>query len=124
MITNLRLNCYKLFRLNSRYKLIELDINKLGEYVERFFRCLGPSGIIHFTIHFLNASVFHQHCLFQGTIFLFIYWPSFNSYGADEVTQRRAVVNTVYALAASCVATFAFSVLSSTDSKLNMVSFG
>ena len=57
----------------------------------------------------------------QGTIFLWVYWPSFNSYGADEITQRRAMVNTVYALAASCMATYAFSVLSSQDSKLNMV---
>jgi len=55
-----------------------------------------------------------------GTIFLWVYWPSFNSHGGDEISERRAVVNTVYALAASCVATFAFTVLSSSDSKLNM----
>ena len=57
-----------------------------------------------------------------GTMFLWVYWPSFNSYGADDITRQRAMVNTFYALAASCVATFAFSVLSSSESKLHMVS--
>ncbi|XP_065057188.1 ammonium transporter Rh type B-like [Rhopilema esculentum] len=55
-----------------------------------------------------------------GTMFLWVYWPSFNSYGADDITRQRAMVNTFYALAASCVATFAFSVLSSSESKLHM----
>eukprot|EP00112_Aurelia_sp_Birch-Aquarium-sp1_P006324 Seg1700.6 transcript_id=Seg1700.6/GoldUCD/mRNA.D3Y31 product="Ammonium transporter Rh type B" protein_id=Seg1700.6/GoldUCD/D3Y31 len=56
-----------------------------------------------------------------GTIFLWVYWPSLNSYGVDGTTQSRAIVQTFYALAASLTATFAFSVLSSAESKLNMV---
>lgn len=55
-----------------------------------------------------------------GTIFLWVYWPSLNAYNAQGSAHPRAIVNTFYALGACCAATFAFSVLSSPESKLNM----
>ena len=43
-----------------------------------------------------------------GTIFLWMYWPSFNSIPATDDFERQIVaINTYTALAAACIATFA-----------------
>lgn len=58
-----------------------------------------------------------------GTLFLWIYWPSFNSgtlAGKDEL-QTRAVVNTYLALAACVVTTVVVSPLVDKRYKINMV---
>merc|ERR1712038_846684 len=56
-----------------------------------------------------------------GSIFLWLYWPSFNSAVAGtENAQHRAVVNSYFALAACAVATFAFSAMLHKDDKLDM----
>lgn len=59
----------------------------------------------------------------MGTIFLWMFWPSFN--GALSLTygmsRERIVVNTVLALTASCVAAFSFSALVHPDGKFDMV---
>ena len=44
-----------------------------------------------------------------GTIFLWLFWPSFNSALAGPYDQERTVINTVLALTASGVASFAAS---------------
>jgi len=56
-----------------------------------------------------------------GTIFLWLFWPSFNSGLAEGDAQHRAVINTYYSLAACCVVSFAFSSLISKENKLDMV---
>ena len=38
-----------------------------------------------------------------GTIFLWMYWPSFNGALAGPSQQQRVIVNTVMAIASSCV---------------------
>nr|Q8WMW0.1 RecName: Full=Ammonium transporter Rh type B; AltName: Full=Rhesus blood group family type B glycoprotein; Short=Rh family type B glycoprotein; Short=Rh type B glycoprotein [Pongo pygmaeus]AAK16204.1 Rh type B glycoprotein [Pongo pygmaeus] len=57
-----------------------------------------------------------------GTIFLWIFWPSFNaaltSLGAG---QHRTALNTYYSLAASTLGTFALSALVGEDGRLDMV---
>ena len=58
-----------------------------------------------------------------GTLFLFVYWPSLNGALVDGTAQQRASVNTFYALAASCAATFSFTVLASNESRFNIVSY-
>lgn len=60
-----------------------------------------------------QAPVYHSD-LFAliGTLFLWVYYPSFNSLltsGADR--QNRAIVNTLAAISASCVVTFGISSL-------------
>ena len=57
-----------------------------------------------------------------GTIFLWMLWPSFNSVLAPAgPIQHRAVVNTLLALCAACMVSFAFSVLFRKEHRLSMV---
>lgn len=59
-----------------------------------------------------------------GTLFLWMFWPSFNSVLVDVNRPARkmgAVVGTYLALAASAVTAAAMSVLSSPEGKLNLV---
>eukprot|EP00062_Callorhinchus_milii_P018487 gi/632972009/ref/XP_007902449.1/ PREDICTED: ammonium transporter Rh type A-like [Callorhinchus milii] len=56
-----------------------------------------------------------------GTIFLWMFWPSFNSALLDTRLQRsRAVFNTYYALAACSVSVFAVSTLVHNKGKIDM----
>ncbi|GIX87658.1 ammonium transporter Rh type B [Caerostris darwini] len=56
-----------------------------------------------------------------GTIFLWMFWPSFNSALAVGNEQHRSVINTFVALLACCVITFAISSLVDGEGRLNMV---
>ena len=49
--------------------------------------------------------------MLAGTLFLWLYWPSFNSVlaGDDGNARHRTVINTVLALIGSCLAAFALS---------------
>uniref|UniRef100_A0A8C1A136 Rh family, C glycoprotein a n=2 Tax=Cyprinus carpio TaxID=7962 RepID=A0A8C1A136_CYPCA len=71
----------------------------------------------------LSGSVYHSDVFAMiGTLFLWMYWPSFNSAIADHGDgQHRAAINTYLALAASVLTTFAISSLSAKKGKLDMV---
>ncbi|CAG9762838.1 unnamed protein product [Ceutorhynchus assimilis] len=56
-----------------------------------------------------------------GTIFLWVYWPSFNSIDLEKDRAHRAIVNTYLSLAASCVVTFAASQMGSKNHKFDIV---
>lgn len=69
-----------------------------------------------------EASVYHSDLFAMiGTVFLWMYWPSFNGAlaGDNFYQQERVVINTVLALTAACIAAFAFSHLF--EGKLDMV---
>ncbi|CAL1531987.1 unnamed protein product [Lymnaea stagnalis] len=69
-----------------------------------------------------EGSVYHSDMFaVVGSIFLWMFWPSFNSALAIDDAQHRAVLNTYYALAACCVITFAISSLVDKDGKFDMV---
>ncbi|XP_022374361.1 RH-like protein [Enhydra lutris kenyoni] len=56
-----------------------------------------------------------------GTLFLWIFWPSFNSALLDSPIERKnAVFSTYYALAASTVTAISVSVLAHSQRKINM----
>uniref|UniRef100_A0A8C5EXK7 Rh family B glycoprotein n=1 Tax=Gopherus evgoodei TaxID=1825980 RepID=A0A8C5EXK7_9SAUR len=70
-----------------------------------------------------EGSVYHSDLFAMiGTIYLWLFWPSFNSaitaHGDD---QQRTVMNTYFSLAASTLATFAMSALINGEGKLDMV---
>jgi len=56
-----------------------------------------------------------------GTLFLWLYWPSFNAGPADGNERQRAVINTVLSLSACTVVTFAVSSVVDKKNKLDMV---
>jgi len=58
-----------------------------------------------------------------GTLFLWMYWPSFNAAMVpdDGFRQERAVVNTVFSIVASCASAFAATQLLTTVRKFDMV---
>uniref|UniRef100_A0A6Q2Z0E3 Ammonium transporter AmtB-like domain-containing protein n=1 Tax=Esox lucius TaxID=8010 RepID=A0A6Q2Z0E3_ESOLU len=77
---------------------------------------------IHQSKH-LQGSVYQSDVFAMiGTLFLWMFWPSFNSaiaYHGDG--QHRAVINTYLCLAASVLTTVAISSLSQKTGKLDMV---
>ncbi|NWS71209.1 RHAG protein, partial [Crotophaga sulcirostris] len=73
--------------------------------------------------HENEESTYHSDLYAMiGTLFLWIFWPSFNSAIAPEdISKTRAVVNTYYSLAACTVVTFALSSLVGQRGKFSMV---
>merc|ERR550519_3334550 len=56
-----------------------------------------------------------------GTIFLWMFWPSFNAgAAASGDAQQRAIINTYYSLCSCALATFAFSALVTPSKKFSM----
>ena len=73
--------------------------------------------------HFKNGSTKTSDMFAMvGTVFLWMFWPSFNGALASEDQQYRVVINTVVALCASCVISFIAVSWLSKDAKFDMVS--
>lgn len=69
-----------------------------------------------------EGAVYHSDIFAMiGTLFLWLFWPSFNSALAHGDDRERAIINTYYALAACCVVTFAVSSLLDGKRRLDMV---
>ena len=68
----------------------------------------------------LSMSSKSEMYSFIGTLFLWAYWPSVNALLMVGTCEKRAVVNTFYALAACCTASFSFTVLQSKEGKFNI----
>ncbi|NWH48358.1 RHAG protein, partial [Fregata magnificens] len=73
--------------------------------------------------HENEESTYHSDLFAMiGTLFLWLFWPSFNSAIASEsFYQINAIVNTYYSLAACTVVTFALSSLVDQRGKFSMV---
>nr|XP_040019620.1 ammonium transporter Rh type C isoform X1 [Gasterosteus aculeatus aculeatus] len=71
----------------------------------------------------LHGSVYHSDVFAMiGTLFLWMFWPSFNSAITDHGDgQHRAAINTYLALAATVLTTVAISSLFQKHGKLDMV---
>ncbi|KAM7054356.1 ammonium transporter Rh type B [Molossus nigricans] len=70
-----------------------------------------------------QGSIYHSDLFAMiGTIFLWIFWPSFNSAPTTLGDgQHRTALNTYYSLTASTLSTFALSALVGGDGRLDMV---
>ncbi|NXS67423.1 RHAG protein, partial [Pandion haliaetus] len=73
--------------------------------------------------HENEESTYHSDIFAMiGTLFLWLFWPSFNSAIVSETTYHiKAIVNTYYSLAACTVVTFALSSLVDQRGKFSMV---
>ncbi|NXI68007.1 RHAG protein, partial [Anseranas semipalmata] len=73
--------------------------------------------------HENEESTYHSDIFAMiGTLFLWIFWPSFNSAIAiEDIHQTKAAINTYYSLAACTVVTFALSSLVDQRGKFSMV---
>ncbi|XP_032679905.1 ammonium transporter Rh type A isoform X2 [Odontomachus brunneus] len=72
--------------------------------------------------HELEGASYHSDIFAMiGTLFLWLFWPSFNSAGLTGADQQRAIINTLLSISASCVTAFAVSALVSNNMKFNMV---
>ena len=56
-----------------------------------------------------------------GTIFLWLFWPSFNGGLASGNAQVRAIINTYFSMTGSVIGTFLFSMVFDKNRKLSMV---
>lgn len=69
-----------------------------------------------------EGSVYHSDIFATiGTIFLWLFWPSFNAGPAVGNERHRAIINTIMSLSACTVVTFAMSALVSRKNKFDMV---
>uniref|UniRef100_A0A8C6LTT4 Rh family B glycoprotein n=1 Tax=Nothobranchius furzeri TaxID=105023 RepID=A0A8C6LTT4_NOTFU len=70
-----------------------------------------------------NGSVYHSDLFAMiGTIYLWMFWPSFNSAVTEHGdAQHRTAMNTYYSLAACTLSSYAMSSLTAHDGKLDMV---
>ena len=59
--------------------------------------------------------------LCAGTLFLWLFWPSFNGALAGADSQYRAIINTYYSMTGSVIASFIFSISLNGKRKLDMV---
>jgi ammonium transporter Rh len=72
--------------------------------------------------HSHNSSTYHSDVFAMiGTLFLWLFWPSFNGALASGNGQYRAIINTYFSMTGSVIATFIFSVVFSGKRKLDMV---
>ncbi|XP_041373506.1 ammonium transporter Rh type A-like [Gigantopelta aegis] len=89
----------------------------IGEsmYVHVFGAYFGLAVTRFLYLHDIDRSkkettVYHSELFSMvGTLFLWMYWPSFNSGAAENDEQHRAVLNTYFSLVASVIVSFAIS---------------
>ncbi|EEC15610.1 ammonium transporter, putative [Ixodes scapularis] len=123
--------------------LVETAIGASNEYLGvEVFQAVDPGGsiflhtfgayfglavalVIHqkdFVDHRNEGSVYTSDIFAMiGTLFLWLFWPSFNGASVHGAERHRAVVNTYLALTASCVAAFAVSSSVDDHGKFGMV---
>uniref|UniRef100_H2ZEK2 Ammonium transporter AmtB-like domain-containing protein n=1 Tax=Ciona savignyi TaxID=51511 RepID=H2ZEK2_CIOSA len=72
--------------------------------------------------HPKEESVYHSDLFAMiGTLFLWLYWPSFNGApAAGTIIGERAVINTLFSLAAAGVSAFAMSSIVDKSGKISM----
>ncbi|NXD11480.1 RHL protein, partial [Nothocercus nigrocapillus] len=114
------------FHLNRWISKMYLQITDLTSmmHVHLFGAYFGLAVSASFPVlqpGFEKSASTPMSCLLSvlGTLFLWVYWPSFNYVLAVE-RKNNIIYNTYFALAVSAVTAFALSVLTTKDGKLSM----
>jgi ammonium transporter Rh len=112
--------------LNIKYKIF-FKAYDVGEsmYVHAFGAYFGltVAKVLHHkkVESSKEAAVYHSDLFAMiGSLFLWLFWPSFNSAVAVDEGQTRAIVNTLLSISSSCIATFFISSLIG-KGRINMV---
>ncbi|KAH9635405.1 hypothetical protein HF086_013720 [Spodoptera exigua] len=124
--------CINLYLIESVYKASDIGgsiaIHTYGAYfglgVSTAFRLRKPTGPEAAGTERLDGPTYISDITAMiGSIFLWIYWPSFNSGLAhSDAEGQRAIINTYLSLAAATVTTFVLSAMvSHKPGKLDMV---
>jgi len=80
------------------------------------------SKLPHASAHKENTATYSGDTFAMiGTIFLWLFWPSFNGALALGVMQHRVIVNTLLSLCSCCVIAFAWSAMLRPHHKFSMV---
>lgn len=58
---------------------------------------------------------------YAGTVFLWLFWPSFNAVLAEGDARYRTLINTYYSMTGSVISSFLLSILFSEKKKIDMV---
>jgi ammonium transporter Rh len=120
----------ELIAYGLNYKILLSQILKVtdvgGTYADHMFGAyfgLTVAYILGKPVHVPDMGNLQDLFALVGTLFLWIYWPSFVA-GAEDPNspnQQRAIVNTILALAASTLAAFWGSSFFSVDARLRPV---
>ncbi|XP_064469844.1 ammonium transporter Rh type A-like [Ornithodoros turicata] len=127
----------------STMALTETVLGSCNEYLgAEVFRAMDAGGSIFlhsfgayfglgvaFVLHRKDALGHRNECssyqsdvfAMIGTMFLWMFWPSFNGVAIHGAERHRAVVNTYLSMSASCVIAFAISASFDELGRLNMV---
>ena len=106
------------YALNESIGVIVFEANDMGGsmFVHTFGAYFGLA--VSWVLAYNNtpqeepeASKISNTTAAVGTLFLWMFWPSFNGAFAEGDAQNRVIVNTVFALSASAVSAFATSKL-------------
>lgn len=118
-----------LAQLNEHIGLHHLHVNDVGESM--FVHVFGAYFGIALTRVLYNkdtrdndknGAVYHSDIFSMiGTVFLWLFWPSFNGGAATGDEQHRAVINTYMSLSACAIVTFAISAMVHKKGQLDMV---
>lgn len=121
---------FELFCHSFNYKILMSHVMHLadmgGTYIDHMFGCyfgLTIAYILGKPKSTPEGGNVPDIFSFIGTLFLWIYWPSFvaGAAVADSTQMQYAITNTILALSASTVCTFFVSVLVSEDGKFRPV---
>lgn len=93
-----------------------------------FLSFLSVKILVHFSVFTsyvgFGATIVLIHFLhYTGTLFLWLFWPSFNGGLASGDAQYRAIINTYYAMVASVLAAFITSMFVDVRRKIDMVRY-
>lgn len=99
-----------------------MTIHTFGAYFGLVLSRLLHRPQLHKSQH-RQSSVYHSDLFAMiGTLFLWIFWPSFNSAPTSlGASQHRTALNTYYSLTASTLSTFTMSALVGPNGRLDMV---